>query len=147
MKPIQQIVVPVDFDQHTDTLVEFAISMAGLLSAQLHFIHVSEPYEGYGIPLDNVAYQEIEKQIRAAAEEKMVQLIAETSKKNTNCTGKVVNGDVVDEIVTYTEEEDAGMIIIGTHGTKGLKKILLGNVAERVVHRAPCPVLLFNPYR
>jgi len=47
----------------------------------------------------------------------------------------------------YTEEENAGMIIIGTHGAQGLKKILLGNVAERVVHRAPCPVLLFNPYR
>ncbi len=147
MKPIQEIVVPVDFDQHTDTLVEFAISMADLLSAQLHFIHVSEPYEGYGAPLENLAYQDIEKQIRAAAEKKMAQLIVESSEKNTNCTGKVVNGEVVDEIVAYTEEENAGMIIIGTHGTKGLKKILLGNVAERVVHRAPCPVLLFNPYR
>jgi len=71
----------------------------------------------------------------------------ESSEKNTSCTGKVVNGEVVDEIVAYTEEKNAGMIIIGTHGAKGLKKILLGNVAERVVHRAPCPVLLFNPYR
>ncbi len=144
---IQEIVVPVDFDQHTDTLVAFAISMAEMLSAQIHFIHVSEPYEGYGIPLESVGYQDIVKQIRVAAEEKMAQLVAESSEQKTKCTGKVVNGDVVDEIVAYTEEENAGMIIIGTHGAQGLKKILLGNVAERVVHRAPCPVLLFNPYR
>jgi len=97
--------------------------------------------------LDSLTYRDIEKQIRAAAEEKMAQLIVESSEKNTNCTGKIVNDEVVDEIVAYTEEENAGMIIIGTHGNKGLKKILLGNVAERVVHRAPCPFLLFNSYR
>ncbi len=147
MDSIQHIVVPIDFNRHTDTLIDFAISMADMLSAQLHFLHVSEQYEGYGAPLDSTTYQEIEKQIRAASEKRMEQLIADYSTKNKGCTGKVVNGDVEDEIIAYTKETKAGMIIIGTHGAKGLKKILLGNVAERVVHRAPCPVLLFNPYR
>ena len=45
------------------------------------------------------------------------------------------------------EEENANMIIIGTHGVKGLEKILMGSTAEKVVKKATCPVLTFNPFK
>jgi nucleotide-binding universal stress UspA family protein len=53
----------------------------------------------------------------------------------------------VDTIVDTARGEEADLIIIATHGTKGLEKILLGSVTERVLQQAPCPVLTMNPYK
>ncbi|MBV5318446.1 MAG: universal stress protein, partial [Desulfobulbaceae bacterium] len=50
-------------------------------------------------------------------------------------------------IVEYAEKQATDLIIMATHGAKGIEKILLGSVAERVVKRASCPILLFNPYK
>ena len=58
-----------------------------------------------------------------------------------------VVGDPVDEIVQIAGAKKSDLIIIGTHGTKGLEKILLGSVAERVLKRADCPVLIMNPFK
>ncbi|MCK9294597.1 MAG: universal stress protein, partial [Desulfobulbaceae bacterium] len=58
---------------------------------------------------------------------------------------KVVIGDTVDTILDEAKSYDT--IIIGTHGYRGLEKILMGSVAERVVKNSPCPVLVYNPYK
>ena len=63
------------------------------------------------------------------------------------CKTKVAVGYVVDSIVEYAKGENADLIIIGTHGKRGLEKVLLGSVAERVIKRAHCPILVMNPYR
>jgi nucleotide-binding universal stress UspA family protein len=61
--------------------------------------------------------------------------------------GIVIRGDIVEEIVKYADEEDAGLVIIGTHGARGLERILLGSVAERVLKSVHCPTLTMNPYK
>ena len=58
-----------------------------------------------------------------------------------------MKGDTVYEIVAYAKNQKADLIVIGTHGTRGLEKILLGSVAERVLKRAHCPTLIINPYK
>jgi nucleotide-binding universal stress UspA family protein len=63
------------------------------------------------------------------------------------CSGQVKSGDVVDTVVDFARAEGADLIIIGTHGAKGLEKILLGSVAERVVKRAGCAALLYKPQK
>jgi nucleotide-binding universal stress UspA family protein len=59
----------------------------------------------------------------------------------------VVTGDPVDRITEIAKEKNSDLIIISTHGAKGLEKILLGSVAERVLKRAHCPVLVMNPFK
>ena len=59
----------------------------------------------------------------------------------------VLRGDTVDAIIEYVEEKKIDLIIMGTHGAKGIEKILLGSVAERVLKRVSCPTLIFNPYK
>jgi len=54
-------------------------------------------------------------------------------------------GDVVDNLLEYTRKEGIDMIIMGTHGTRGIEKILLGSVAERVIKKATCPSLVYIP--
>ena len=55
-------------------------------------------------------------------------------------------GDVAEQIVEYTAEIEADIIIMGTHGYKGLEKIMFGSVADKVVRSALCPVTTINPY-
>jgi nucleotide-binding universal stress UspA family protein len=59
----------------------------------------------------------------------------------------VLRGDIADEIVKTAAEKNVDLIVMGTHGRKGLEKVLLGSVAERVIKNAPCPVMTVNPYR
>jgi nucleotide-binding universal stress UspA family protein len=59
---------------------------------------------------------------------------------------QVILGDAAEEILKYVRSEGIDLIIMGTHGRKGLEKIVFGSVAERVVQKSPVPVLTINPY-
>ncbi|PLX47053.1 MAG: universal stress protein [Desulfobulbaceae bacterium] len=146
MKEITQIVVPVDFGSHTDKLVEFATYMASKLGAKLSFIHVNESSALGDMMMGSPSFRDLDEQRQAKAEQKMAHVLEDYGAKCPGCTGDVVAGDAVDEIVAFAKKQEADLIIISTHGTKGLGKILLGSVAERVVKRAPCPTLTINPF-
>ncbi len=60
---------------------------------------------------------------------------------------KILIGDAASEIIRYAQEEKIDLIIMGTHGRKGLEKALFGSVAEKVVKNSPVPVLTINPYK
>lgn len=152
MKETSNIIVPVDFTESTESLVEYAVYMAGKLSATLHFVHVfnfshvTDFYAGdvmIGVPY----YQECEEELLANAKEKMLRLVEDNSQRCSGCTGEVIIGEPVEKIIDFAREKGAGLIIISTHGAKGLEKILLGSVAGRVVKRAHCPVLTINPHK
>jgi nucleotide-binding universal stress UspA family protein len=146
MKTVKKIVVPVDFAENTGKLVAYACYMAEKLTATIHFIHVVTAYPGdvmIGAPFAD----EFREKMYFAAEERMANLVQDTKEKFPGCSGQAVNGEPVEKIVELAEAADADMIIISTHGAKGLEKILLGSVAERVLKRAHCPVLIMNPFR
>jgi nucleotide-binding universal stress UspA family protein len=144
---INKIIVPVDFGKTTIKLVEFALYIATQLTAEIGFCHVVEPFSMGDMMLGSPSLGDLEKQIRINAEERMANLIEDNDGKGLTCRGKVLFGDTVEEIIAYAREQRAGMIIIGTHGAKGLEKIMLGSVAERVVKRSDCPCLVMNPYK
>lgn len=60
---------------------------------------------------------------------------------------KVLSGDIGEEILNYAAEINCNMIIMGTHGYKGLERVLFGSVADKVVKNSCCPVMTINPYR
>jgi|GEM_PF-200292 len=152
MKETNVIIVPVDFSEATDIQVEYANNMAGKLSAVMHFVHIfnfnhfSDFYAG-DVMLGAAYYLECEEELFSNAKRKMADLVKKNRKECPECTGQVITGDPVDELVEFAQEKDADLIIISTHGAKGLEKILLGSVAGRVVKRAHCPVLTINPYK
>jgi nucleotide-binding universal stress UspA family protein len=147
MVEIKKIVTPVDFGKNTDKLVEYALYVADKLSAQISFFHVVEPYSTGDMMLGSPSFGELEQKRKADAEQRMANLVQDKENEDRRCFGKVCSGDVVDEIVAFAREEKADLIIIGTHGAKGLEKILLGSVAERVLKNAHCPSLVMNPYK
>ena len=144
MKQIEKIVVPVDFLQHTNKVTEYALYVAQKLDAAIFFAHVVEEAHVYGDfadpSLDNYV-----SRVAEHAEARMNKLVDQFRNSCSGCEGKVYQGDITDSIIMCAVEQDADLIIIGTHGRKGLEKMWLGSVAERVVKKAPCPTLTFNP--
>jgi len=148
MQDIQQIIVPVDFHQHTDDLAEFAMGIAGKLGAKLTFVHVIEEVVHYAYSEYNpITFSDIEKELRGLADKKMAALLEKIKAACPDCAGEILAGNVADSIVGYAADKDAGLIIMGTHGAQGIEKVFLGSVAERVIKRAHCPTLVFNPYK
>ena len=146
MKAIQKIVVPVDFSENTDKLVAYACYVAQKLGSVIHFVHVVAAYPGdamIGAPFA----AEYRDKIYLASKDRMSTMVQDNQQHCPGCTGQVVPGEPVDKIVELAREADADLIIISTHGAKGLEKILLGSVAERVLKRAHCPVLIMNPFK
>ncbi len=150
MQEINHIVVPVDLDRHTEKLMEFAVDMANKLDSGISFFHgVEFEYGTMGeMVFGEYSYEELNAyRVEEAKKllEKMTGRVAGKCRKE--CSSEVSFGYVVDEIINYARERQAGLIIIGTHGRRGMEKVLLGSVAERVIKNAPCPTLVMNPYR
>ncbi len=147
MQKVKNIVVPVDFSDNTEKLVDYAFEMGQELSATLHFVHAVALHPDAAIMFGMPYFADYQSTFESNAQGKMTSLIESLQEKSPGCKGEVVMGEPVDTIVEYAKSEKADLIIISTHGAKGLEKILLGSVAERVVQRAFCPVLVLNPFR
>lgn len=140
MTEFKKILVPVDFSTNTEKLVKFAAEFAQNSGGSLYFLNVIEHvavYEGF-------ASAQFTSEFKEGMDKKMTALVEDYKAKYGKCDAKVVTGDIIDTIISYAENCD--LIIIATHGYKGLGRILMGSVTERVARRSPCPVLLFNPY-
>jgi len=149
MQNIKQIVVPVDFHQHTEDLAEFAISIASKLGAKLTFIHVAMNIVESGVYPDVYpsSFEAIDKEILGLAQKKMNALVEKSKGACPGCAGQVLRGEAADAIVDYVNALEDALVVMGTHGAKGIEKVLLGSVAERVLKRVSCPILVFNPYK
>lgn len=155
MKRIDQIktvVTPIDFSDNSKLIAESAVFMAGSFKAKLLLLFVVQKFEDYsGFFVPQMSIPDFEQDLFTQAEEKMVAFskeIEEFSKEKgvIEVTGKILVGDVAEQIVDFAGDQDGGLIAMGTHGYKGLEKIMFGSVADKVVKSASCPVLTINPY-
>ncbi|MCK5071020.1 MAG: universal stress protein [Desulfocapsa sp.] len=155
MKRIDQIktvVTPIDFSDNSKLIAESAVFMAGSFKAKLLLLFVVQKFEDYsGFFVPQMSIPDFEQDLFTQAEEKMVAFskeIEEFAKEKgvIEVTGKILVGDVAEQIVDFAGDQDGGLIAMGTHGYKGLEKIRFGSVADKVVKSASCPVLTINPY-
>lgn len=147
MKEVKTILVPVDLDKNTDKIADYAVFIAKKLGASIFFFHAVEFLASSEMALGNFSYEDYTSAHIDESERIIAKLVGKATKQGCSCDSSVVVGDIVDEIVERADKNGAKIIIMGTHGKRGLEKILLGSVAERVLKRAPCPVLVVNPYR
>lgn len=144
--PIRNIVVPVDLSEHTPAVISHARAVAALYNATIHLLHVVEDVAYptvYGIdPLTPVLPDVMER-----AEESL-QRYAQQIRTQTGITVKthVVTGYAAEDIVHTAKELKADLILMGTHGRTGLRRFLIGSVAEKVVRRTPCPVFIVKNF-
>ena len=142
MPPIQRILCPIDFSESSVLAYDYAESIAWHYKATLLLQHVIDsltPYYPYHAFPD--AYDELCRELRANA----VQQLQEFAKTH-NCRGiqtqcTVQDGGVTDLILEVAEERAVNLIVMGTHGLRGIDHLTLGSVTEKVLRKARCPVL------
>ncbi|MDR3088593.1 MAG: universal stress protein [Desulfobulbaceae bacterium] len=149
---VQKVVVPIDFSENSRLIAESAAVVAGKFGAALHLIFIVHNFEDYsGFLMPQMSMPKLEHDLMEGAEQKMADFTNEMRDYCRDCgvssvQWRVVNGDIGEGIVDFADEIRADMIIMGTHGYKGLEKIVFGSIADKVVRSAACPVLTINPY-
>jgi nucleotide-binding universal stress UspA family protein len=137
----RNILVPIDLGDHTAQVLDYAVALAGKLDAKVHLLHVvSWPLLGAEVPvsLTDAAMNEV----IARARQELDHLAAAHAGKVPFGSVELETGDARSGITAAAERLGADLIVMGTHGRRGVSRMLLGSVAERIVRTAPCPVLL-----
>jgi nucleotide-binding universal stress UspA family protein len=130
-----KILVPTDFSQASEEALRWATSLARDTGAVLTIAHVEEPPMAYAGELPLVPDEETREELRRS--------LAGTLPGDATVSfeHKLLVGDPAAAIVDLAERENADLIVMGSHGRKGLTRLLMGSVAEAVVRKAKCPVL------
>jgi len=148
MNEIKKIMVPVDFSENSQKILSTAADFAARFKAELVVVFVVQSFDDYsGFFVPHMPIIQLEEEMVKSAREKMKSFVAETLDDSIPQATAILSGDVVEEVNRFAGEQKVDLIIMGTHGYKGLDKILFGSVAEKIVKTAPCPVLTINPYR
>ena len=138
-----RILVPTDFSETSDSALRYGKALAAAFGATLHVVHiVEEPYgqpwavEAYGFSLAALQDEWIKDAKRRLAES-----LSAEEQATLHAVTTTVLGHPVMEILRYAKDHAIDLIVMGTHGRGPLGHVVLGSVAERVVRKAPCPVL------
>jgi len=145
---VNKVLVPIDFSQNARRIVQEGFDIAGKFGAEVHILFVAQVFQDYSeFFVPHMPAIQFEEDILSRAREKMDEFIKENFDNCSSCKTEILAGDVAETILAYAEEKGIDLIVMGTHGYKGLEKILFGSVAEKVVKAAHCPVLTINPYK
>ncbi|WP_323173535.1 universal stress protein [Natrialba sp. PRR66] len=132
-----RILLPTDGSNESMVANEHAIDLATTYDARLYVLHVvdTRPYDAESItqsviePLEERGQQAVDEVVETASAHGFDEI--ETD---------IVRGEPHDMILEYVDEHDIDLIVMATHGRTGVKRYLLGSVAEKIVRTAPVPV-------
>jgi nucleotide-binding universal stress UspA family protein len=140
---VKRIVVPVDFSEHSKEALQYAANLGRHFNAELLLVYV---VESVGYPADlgygQVDISAIEKDLSSRAGAELERLAERYAGEDLRIRTRVHTGRPSAEIIRAVEEFEADMVVIATHGHTGVEHILFGSTAEKVVRKAPCPVLV-----
>jgi len=138
---VSKILVPIDFSEHARPILDWASHLAEVHGASILLLHA------YHLPVE---FQQLEgaylppdfwSNVKSEAEQTLAKYAADLEKAGTRVETVVREGYPASVIIDEAAERGVDLIVIGTHGLSGLKHMLLGSIAERVVQKAHCPVL------
>ncbi|MEY2495374.1 MAG: hypothetical protein QOJ45_1866 [Verrucomicrobiota bacterium] len=138
---IKNVLVPIDFSERSLELLEYARALTKQFGADLHLIHVYEPdyplTSVMGMPLALPPVQ-VAQGVRRHLKDVAKKFGVELRQGNTHA----VEGRPFEEICRVAREQKIDLIVAATRGNTGVKHLLLGSTAERIIRYSPCPVLV-----
>ena len=144
---IRRILVPIDFSEHAEAVVNWAAHLAEEHQSQIVLLHV------YHLPVE---FRQVEgaylpadfwTSMKDAAKEQLVQYGDRLREQGLDVKEVTREGYPATAIEEEIEQIDADLVVIGSRGRTGLGHLLLGSIAERVVQKAPCPVLTVKAHK
>lgn len=135
----KRIVVPTDFSDTAQTAVNLGAELAGYYKASLDLVNAVDAtvyaYAGY-------PFASLSKELVASAEEALNRVKLPKAADALRVSRYILSGNPAAEIVQHAKRHEADLIVVGTHGHGAVARFILGSVADRVLHEAPCPVIV-----
>jgi len=139
---LKKVLVPTDFSDGARQALKYGMSFAKEYGAELVLLHVVENLTvGYASDLFPVPMAEVLQEISGYAKSELAKLGDEARARGLSVQEQVMQGKPSAEIIRFASEHEIDVIVLGTHGKGMLDQALFGSTTERVVRRAPCPVL------
>lgn len=147
MDEVKKILFPTDFSEASHYALSYAVNMKRILNAELEIAHVLfDEANIVSFYLPQMTMQNISSEFEDGAMKQFEEFTANAPElEGVKFTKKLLKGTPYNEIVKEAATGNFDMIIIGTHGRTGLEHVLFGSTAEKVVRKAPCPVLTVRP--
>jgi universal stress protein A len=140
MISLKKILCPIDHSDCSKEALKYAVSFAMKDEAKLlllHIIDIRSFNEGLDAMSTQIPNEETLEQLRV----KLLDCIPEEIRDDLDVEAIVIQGVPFAEIISTAKEKEIDMIVIGSHGRTGISHMMLGSVSEKVVRKAPCPVL------
>jgi nucleotide-binding universal stress UspA family protein len=148
MNKFTKILFPVDLSDTMPKIVPFVTTMAKQFESKIHLLFVARVFQYFtGMYVPYPSIDKFESEIVEGAEKRLLEFKDEYFETFPETKTMVVSGGAAEEILKYIQTEGIDLLIMGTHGRKGLDKIIFGSVAEQVVKSSSVPVFLINPYK
>ena len=148
MKEFNRILYPVDLSEPSSRIVPYVQTVAKKFGSQIHILFAARIFDHFTsmyVPLPSIS--KFEKELIEGAEKRLYEFVDEHFSEFPQTKTAVVAGDASEEIINYIQENKIDLVIMATHGRKGMDKIIFGSVAERVVKTSPVPVMVVNPFK
>lgn len=148
MIEFSNILFPVDLSESSSKIVPYVQTIAEKFNSKIHLLFVARVFDYFtGIYVPAPSITAMEKGIIDGAEKGLEEFVEQYLSDYPDTVTSVISGDATDMIINYVTSNEIDLIIMGTHGRKGLDKVIFGSVAERVVKTAPVPVMVVNPHK
>jgi nucleotide-binding universal stress UspA family protein len=149
LENLNQILVPLDGSPLSEAILEPAKTLASLAGAELMLVEVIQPLAS---PLEpqSVAPRSFDVELTNVRRKEAVDYLSDRAEDCRKAGVKAayaapLGGNVADTLLSLAEARTVGLVAIATHGRGGVKRLILGSVADKLVRTAPCPVLAYRP--
>lgn len=139
---IHKTLVPIDFSDYSKNSLKYAVNFAEKFNSEIILLYVVEPIlYPTDLTLGQIVLPTVDIDLEARAREELNKLVKLEIKPEQKVKTLIKSGKPYIEIIETSKEEDVDLIIISTHGHSGIEQVLFGSTTDKVVRKAPCPVL------
>lgn len=142
----EKILFPCDLTENAGKIVPFVLSLSQTYNGRVYLLFVVEDLPLFH-PIPYVSMGWNQEKILKDAEDAVELFCQENLQNCPNFDKLIISGDPAPAILKAIESKDIDLVVMGSHGRKGLTETIFGSVAENVLKKSPVPVLIVNPYR
>ena len=148
MVKIDKILFPSELREYSLKILPYVLSMSEKYNSTIYLLHVIDDISKWGgFYIPHISLDLYQKEAMEAAEKFMDRVCEQQKKGCPNFERRIFSGDPAAEILKTIDSEAVDLVVMGTHGYKGLEQAIFGSVARKVVKKSPVPVLTINPYK
>lgn len=139
---VEKILFPTDFSEGSSHALPYAVDLSKHYNARLYILHIIyDIFKATNSHIPHISADELYREMFEWAQKEIENCGIEEIRKLSNVEKVVLKGIPYEEIIKFAAKEKVDMIVMGTYGRAGLERFLFGSTAERVVRKAPCPVM------